>query len=819
MIDSEDKIKDPRFPEFLQSGGEAGRLIRETDWDSTKIGPIESWPLSLKLALGIMLANKFGMYIAWGRDYTQFYNDGYRPILGSTKHPQAMGNTAKETFAESWHIIMPLFQKVLQGEAVGSEDWLLPLNRHGYLEDCYFTFSYSPIRDEEGKVGGVLVTVMETTQRVLSESKLKLAIRRAEQAEKSLENIFLQAPVGIAALSGSDHVFTFANPRYMELLFGRHKDILGKSVASALPEVVEQGFVKLLDEVYLSQKQFEGKELPIGIVQCDGLVKNIFVNFSYGAIVDESGRSTGILVVVYEVTEQVKAREKLQESELRFRALANTIPQLAWMTDSAGRITWYNQNWYDYTGSTFEDMEGWGWQVAHHPEHLERVVDRWKHHLSSGEPWEDTFPLKSHNGEWRWFLSRARATFDEHGKIIHWFGTNTDIEVQLRSIEAAEAANKSKSEFLANMSHEIRTPLGAILGFSALLEDPLLTIADRTQFLEIINRNGEALSRIIDDILDLAKVEAGKIEIEETELNVREFFNEVLNVFKDKSAQKGIDLRLLIQDDFPKKIKSDPVRLRQILLNLVGNAVKFTEAGYVEVKVGCVSRKTDSIQIAIEVLDTGIGLLEEQRERIFQPFAQADSSTTRRFGGTGLGLALSQRLSQALGGDIAIDNSTPGMGSKFSLRFSSKVLDDSSQTEVTNQPVKPTREALGGANILVIDDSPDNLLLIKKILTCSGATVELASDGYEGLTKAKAGTFDVILMDIQMPGLDGYQVLRTLLASGCLSPVIALTAHAMTEERNKTKEAGFVDHITKPIASHVLVDAICTTLLKSRLQC
>jgi PAS domain S-box-containing protein len=271
-------------PYFLAGGGEMGELIRAKDWSQTPLGAPHKWPLSLRTIASVMLENPFGMGIAWGKSYTLLYNDTYRLMLGSHKHPQALGMGSAEIFSEMWHVIGPLFDDVMGGKAVGHSDFMVPMNRNGYIEECYFDFSYTPIRKENGEVGGVLITTLETT----------------------------------------------------------------------------------------------GKK---------------------------------------------KSEQELKESEERFRMLADNIPNLAWMANADGWIYWYNKKWYDYTGTTPEQMEGWGWQSVHDANELPLVLEKWKRSIAYAEPFEMVFPLKGANGTFRQFLTRILPLKNSQGEVFQWFGT------------------------------------------------------------------------------------------------------------------------------------------------------------------------------------------------------------------------------------------------------------------------------------------------------------------------------------------------------------------------------------------------------------
>ncbi|WP_176736407.1 PAS domain-containing protein [Oligoflexus tunisiensis] len=396
---------------------------------------------------------------------------------------------------------------------------------------------------------------------------------------------------------------------------------------------------------------------------------------------------------------------------------------------------------------------------------------------------------------------------DDMGQPYGVFSHTVNVTDKVRARDEARAASLSKSHFLANMSHEIRTPLAAILGFSALLRDPNLPDSEREVFVDTIVRNGQALTRIIDDILDLAKVEAGRLEMEHLEFSLPELIDEVLLLFKDRVQQKHLQLTADIAADVPERIASDPLRLRQILVNLVGNAVKFTNKGSVQILCRA-AKHGDGFDLTIDTRDTGIGLSPEQKERLFQPFAQADQSTTRKFGGTGLGLALSQRLAEALGGRITIPHSAPGQGSTFSLQF--KVQEATTTAEPQLKGPAPSMDAyqLRGVRVLAVDDSPDNLFLVKSFLAKSGAIVATAADGRHAIELAGTHAYDIILLDIQMPEMDGYQTIQKLREQGFKNPIVALTAHAMVDERHHTQQAGFNAHLTKPLDALELIATV-----------
>jgi two-component system, sensor histidine kinase len=372
--------------------------------------------------------------------------------------------------------------------------------------------------------------------------------------------------------------------------------------------------------------------------------------------------------------------------------------------------------------------------------------------------------------------------------------------------EAAEASNRAKSEFLANMSHEIRTPLTGILGFT----DVLLAggddgdIAKRNEYLTTIQASGKHLLTVINDILDLSKIESGRVEFEHEACKPDELVEEVLRVLQVKADEKQLSLTARWESQVPRMIYTDAPRVRQALINLIGNSIKFTGRGSVEV-VGRLAQFEGRPQIEFDVIDTGIGIMEDQLAKIFDPFVQADSSVTRRFGGTGLGLAITRKIARGLGGDLTAVSEI-GEGSTFTFRFDTgdisgvplvTPMDARKMTVRVERPkvAKVSKEL----KVLLVEDGDTNRKLIKLLLERAGAKVETAENGAVGVEVALKQRFDVILMDMQMPVMDGYTASRRLRDAGQTLPIIALTAHTMSGDREKCLEAGCTDYLTKPI--------------------
>ncbi len=475
-------------------------------------------------------------------------------------------------------------------------------------------------------------------------------------------------------------------------------------------------------------------------------------------------------------------------------------------------------------------------------------------HLQTGAPLSVECRMCSADGEPRWFQLRGQAVWGRDGLPERMAGSITDInegriaedhlarslvdliatkeQIEQRGAELAirtgelevaraeaEAANRAKSEFLANMSHEIRTPMAAILGYADLLLDPAQSEFDRIECVQTIRRNGDHLMTLISDILDLSKIEANRMTVECVPCSPAAVIADVASSLRPRAEAKGLSLEVEYATPLPDSIPSDPTRLKQILLNLAGNAVKFTDTGGVRVIAHFSTDGEDAAgRLSIDVVDTGIGMTAEQIAHLFQPFTQADTSMARRFGGTGLGLVISRRLAHLLGGDISV-SSIPGQGSTFTATIltgppgAALMVQAAPESRAFTVPLarKDTDRnvRLDGARILLAEDGPDNQRLVSFHLRKAGAEVTIADNGRTAVAKALASLtetpFDVILMDMQMPELDGYGATKHLRASGYHRPIIALTAHAMAGDREKCLGAGCDDYATKPIdRTHLL---------------
>jgi signal transduction histidine kinase len=398
-------------------------------------------------------------------------------------------------------------------------------------------------------------------------------------------------------------------------------------------------------------------------------------------------------------------------------------------------------------------------------------------------------------------LRQARDQLEAYREHLEQRVAERTRELNAARIDA-ERTSRAKSEFLANMSHEIRTPLTAVMGYTELLLDDEASLpGEAGRLLEIVHRNGGHLLEIINDILDISKIEAGRLEVERIPMRLIELLSELVSLMRGRAEASGLELSLSFLTPMPSVCVGDPTRVRQSVVNLLSNAIKFTREGSVRMEVRYDADRHIAI---IDVIDTGIGIDSERREKLFRPFEQADSSVTRRFGGTGLGLAITQRIAGLLGGDCSAQ-STPGRGSRFRFSFAAPIAPGGElvPAEVAGQVTGPSEEETGpgtlNARILLAEDGLDNQRLIGTILRRAGAEVEVADNGLKALDRLQAESFDLVLMDMAMPVMDGYSATRAIRDMGFDVPVIALTAHALSGERERCLEAGCDEYLTKPV--------------------
>jgi PAS domain S-box-containing protein len=503
-----------------------------------------------------------------------------------------------------------------------------------------------------------------------------------------------------------------------------------------------------------------------------------------------------LIAISRDITERKHAEAALRESEERFRTLADNMSQFAWMADETGSMFWFNRRWFEYTGATLDQTRCRGWECAIHPDHAERVAAKLRSHFDSGEPWEDTFPLRGAGGDYQWFLSRAVPIHDEQSKrIVRWFGTNTEVTAQRNAEEALREADRRKDAFIAVLAHELRNPLAPI---RAALEiqrrvgrrDARL---ERTQSL--IERQVSHMARLIDDLLDVSRITHSRLTLKRETCDLGSIALQTAEDYRPTLEKAGLALAVGVGQG-PMWTYGDPARLAQAIGNLLQNAGRFTGAGgRVEVRA-----RTDlGVGVAVvEVVDTGIGIDPRLMPRLFDRFAQAEQGLAREKGGLGLGLALTRGLVELHGGRVEVHSDGFGKGSTFRLRLPlCSPCSEAVACAVESAP-RGTSTAL---TILLVEDNRDTAETLGELLRLHGHRIELAFDGEAAIRAALERRPDVVISDIGLPGEpDGYGVARVLRANPALNGIlmVALSGYADEEARRRTREAGFDMHLAKP---------------------
>ncbi len=507
--------------------------------------------------------------------------------------------------------------------------------------------------------------------------------------------------------------------------------------------------------------------------------------------------------------ERKRAEEALRESEERFRTMADNIAQFAWMADSSGWIFWYNRRWFDYTGTTLEEMQGWDWQTVLHPDEIERVVEKFKRHIASGEAWEDMFPLRSKDGEYRWFLSRALPIRDAEGKIERWFGTNTDIEEVRRADEKLKDADRRKDEFLATLAHELRNPLAPIRTGLEIMRYG--TDAEQMRAAQSkIERQITHIVRLVDDLLDVSRITQGKIDLQTKRLELREAIDLAVETTHPQIGAAGHKLEIKLPDE-PVYLDADLTRLAQIFLNLLSNAAKYSEPNG---KISIVAEYGEN-QVVVCVSDTGLGITPDKLPHIFGMFTQIERSAKRGQGGLGIGLSLVKSLTEMHGGTVEAASAGEGKGSSFKVRLPLAKNQRQSAAAVGRKKQaeqKPAKEPVSvepkSHKILVVDDNTDAAGLMEVLLTLEGNNVLSAYNGESAVKIAIEHRPEVILLDIGLPDIDGYEAARRIRQKLPKVLLIALTGWGQDEDRQRSREAGFDHHLVKPVEIDTLKNLI-----------
>ena len=582
----------------------------------------------------------------------------------------------------------------------------------------------------------------------------------------------------------TDWIYRDANANALRLVGRTRQGLVGRRVSEMVPErspriasacarVLASGMLECYDA------EFQGQIFSITI---------------YPAGED------AVISSALDVTGRKRAEIALRESEERFRELANSIDQFAWSCDPGGNVGWYNRRWYEYTGTSFEQMQREGWKPVVHPEHYERVMAHLRSCLNDGREWEDTFPLLGEHGHYRWFLTRAVPVRDAFGRIVRWIGTNTDVTESRQLQVALEQADRRKDEFLAMLAHELRNPLTPIANAAeALLQ---IVASERSQerlLIGMVRRQAGQLARLIDDLLDVARITQGRIELRTQQVAIKSCIESAIEMVEPlvRARRQQLVLTLPLESVY---VTGDRERLGQCISNLLVNAVKYTNPeGEIRVR-----HYSQDGQAVIEIVDTGVGISPELLPHIFELFVQGDRTLDRSQGGLGVGLAICKQLIEMHRGTVTARSEGVGRGATFEIRLPLAEASAATQSAAQARPGS-TKRVLSG------DDNQDAADSLAMVLRFEGHEASVAYSAQAAIESVRTCEPEFVLLDIGLPNMDGYEVARRIRASGAAARIIALTGYGQMEDRQRSTDAGFAAHLVKPVDIAMLRSILTAT--------
>ncbi|MGB3639332.1 MAG: PAS domain S-box protein [Rivularia sp. (in: cyanobacteria)] len=678
------------------------------------------------------------------------------------------------------------------------------------------------VKDSQDNVFGFLKLIRDVSSRKQAEAALR-------DSEERFRSLYLRTPVMLHSIDKNGKILDVSN-HWLDKLGYEREEVIGKK------------FIKFLTSESLSYAQdilpdffHNGScwDIPYQFVCKNGEVIDTLLS----AIVDkdEQGFIIRTLAVIIDITERKKAEAALRESEARFKTMADSAPVLIWMSNANGKAVFFNKAWLEFTGVSFEQQLGDAWLESVHVEDRDLCNKTLCSTSNESQPIEIQFRIRGVDAQYYWMLGRQVARFNSQGEVIGYIGSCIDITeiknakeqlyranyqlekstIQLsRAKEVAESTNQAKSSFIAHMSHELRTPLNGILGFAQILQADDTLSKGQLQKIDTIHQSGEHLLTLLNDILNLSKIEANQLELELKDIPFPLFLEKINSIINVRAQQKNIGFKYEALSSLPAVIRGDETRLRQVLLNLLGNAVKFTDKGEVNFSISNLGKCTKSTQsnkdclIRFKIEDTGIGIPPEKVNEIFFPFHQLtqDDSINE---GSGLGLTISQKIVNLMGGEIVVE-STPEKGSAFYFDICVSEVENAQTHIDINLEIQPIGIKGKCPKVLVIDDNKINRAVVISYLRQLGFEIDEASNGKQGLEKVESLKPDLILMDLVMPVMDGFETTKALRNNPQFKdlPIIAVSANAMFDAQLSSYRVGCNAFLSKPIDLKLLIKSI-----------
>ncbi len=800
-----------------------GQLVNAHDWSQSPLGPPEQWPETLVTVASTIFAAGAEIVLFWGPDYCAIYNDAYAPTIGD-KHPRALGRPAREAWTELWADLEPLLRHVHDtGETYTARDRPFYIERAGYGEEVYFNVSYSAVRLSDGSIGGVLCIVSETTQQVRA--------ARALMADRErLAQMFDHAPSFMSVLREPGHITELANASYLQLVGER--EVIGRPLHEALPDVARQGFIDILDNVVATGEPFRGENLHVRLQRTpDGPAENRILDFVFQPIADAKGRVAGVFVEGIDVTERERRADALRESEVRFRALADSLPALVWINDAEGQVVFASQAFGTMLGVTADDLQEKGWGCIVHPDDMAAFVKTGRRHLLQPARFSRDVRLRTADGTDRWFHIEARPrklgdTFEgyvgcgidvteahlagealEHrveertAALTEQIAEREQVEARLAQMQRLEAIGQLTS----GIAHDFNNLLTVVLGNVAMIERTFdkIGVDDKTrQRLAHVRTAAERGAKLTGQLLAFSR----RQRLESRVVSLNEVVSGMQGLL-ESTLGGGVAIETdLMPGLWPGLV--DPTQIELIILNLAINARDAMAVGGTltvatrNVTLGPPSRSEEPAAgdyVAVSVSDTGSGMTPEVLAKVFEPFF-----TTKEVGkGSGLGLPQVFGFAKQSGGGVRID-STPGVGTTVSVFLP--------RAAALVEPVAVAAEKVGevadivGRMVLVLDDDDAVRSVTAEELREAGCSVLEAASGTIALGMiGDAGAIDAVIADFAMPGMNGADFAARVLERRPDLPIVFVTGYADLAALAHVPEENIVQ---KPFGPGVIADRL-----------
>ncbi|MGQ9427214.1 PAS domain S-box protein [Gilvimarinus sp. F26214L] len=639
---------------------------------------------------------------------------------------------------------------------------------------------------------GAILVIGTLARRTIADAQIRT---REEETRARLAAIVSASDDAIVSKS-LDGIIRSWNAGAERLLGYSAEEIIGRSINTIIPSELWSEERDIIHRIRSGERLEHFETVRLRKDQ-----QRIHLSITVSPILDDRGRVIGASKVARDITEKKRAEAALRASEQRFRRLADAAPVSIWMTDPDAKPYWFNKRWLDFTGRSLEEEINDGWQSKLHPDDRNTIVETYERRVAAREPFSAEYRLRRADGQYRWILSNGLPLYEDNERFVGYAGSSIDLTERKEAEDALRTADRRKNEFIATLAHELRNPLAPIRNSLEILkqakQDPALLNKSR----DTIERQLNHMVRLVDDLLNISRISRDKLTLRTSEVELRDVVQQAIEICEPLAKEMGHTVDVQTPDE-PVFLDADPDRLSQVLSNLLSNACKFTDpGGHITVDA---KREGDQVRVAVK--DNGIGIAQNQLDSIFDLFGQADTSLTRTVSGLGIGLTLAKRLAELHGGSISVHSEGLGKGSEFVVVLPTVAA----RNLPSSEPGALTNVSQTSRRILIVEDNTDSAETLAILLRLNGHEVEVIHNGLEAVEVAERFTPELLLLDIGLPGLDGYEVCRRIRQRPWAEAavIVALTGWSQDEDRQQSAAAGFDYHIVKPVSYSALSDIL-----------